>query len=244
MESTFKEDQGKLLEAIQAGVKTEKFALQDRREVLVCNGKVVETAQPLTRASLSRIDVETLSSLVEIVHPRTVSSILKIESPSNVQFVDVSEEILHQVLAVARAKVCRAWMLEEYVSLEQALIEIRECFEQSPMIEQLSDTLRTTKIEDITELTDNGLGMNVSVKSRVSNGKNGDATAFDLQLTPIRTFSEVIVIPGMFTMRWKREGAEIKVRLIEQNAHKWRFAQMQKIKEFLQNELPEMMILM
>jgi len=54
----------------------------------------------------------------------------------------------------------------------------------------------------------------------------------------------VIAIPGVFTMRWKREGAEIKIRLIEQNAHKWRFAQMQEIKSFLEIQLPEAIILM
>jgi hypothetical protein len=244
MESIFKEDQGELLKAIQNGVRTEKFTLQDRREVLVCNGKVVETAQPLTRAPLSWIDVETLGSLTAIVKLKAVPLILRVESPSIVRLVDVSESILHQELAAAKAKVYWAAMLEGYVSLEQALVEIRECFEPSPMIEQLSDTLRTTKIEDITELSDSGLGMNVSVKSRVSNGKNGDATAFDLQLTPIRTFSEVKAIPGTFTMRWKREGAEIKVRLIEQSHPRWRLLQMQEIKSFLEIQLPEAIILM
>jgi hypothetical protein len=122
--------------------------------------------------------------------------------------------------------------------------ELRECFEQTPLIEQLSDTLRTTKIEDITELTDNGMGMNVSIKSRVTNGKQADSTVFNLELTPIRTFYEVVAVPGAFTMRWKREGTEIKVRLIEQMAHRWRYDQMEKIAAFLKDSLPDVTILM
>lgn len=45
-------------------------------------------------------------------------------------------------------------------------------------------------------------------------------------------------------MRWKREGAEIKVRLIEQVVHKWRYNQMEKIAAYLKELLPEATILM
>lgn len=243
MESTFTEDQGQLLKAITDSVKPEVITLQDRRQIVVVKGQVVETALPRVRPALSQLSVSTLTSFADMVK-RNSDVIVRIDSPSQVVAIDIREPELHQVVILARADLRVPIILSHYVSLETALTEIRECFEQTPLIEQLSDTLRTTKIEDITELTDNGMGMNVSIKSRVSNGKNADSTVFNLSLTPIRTFYEAEAVSGIFTMRWKREGAEIKVRLIEQMAHNWRYDQMTNIKTFLMERLPDVMILM
>lgn len=243
MESTFTEDQGQLINAIIDSAKPEVIKLQDGRQIVVVKGGVVEAAQPRVRPALSQLNVATLTSFAHMMK-RNSDAIVRIDSPSQVVAIDIREPELHQVTILARADVRVPTMLSHYVSLETALTEIRECFEQTPMIEQLSDTLRTTKIEDITELTDNGLGMNVSIKSRVTNGKQADSTVFNLVLVPIRTFSEVEAVPGTFTMRWKREGTEIKVRLIEQVAHKWCYDQMKNIREILNDLLPEATILM
>jgi len=243
MESTFTEDQGQLLKAIIDSAKPEVIKLQDGRQIVVVKGAIVEAAQSRVRPTLSQLSVATLNSFAHMMKKNS-DAIVRIDSPSQVVAIDIREPELHQVTILARADVRVPTMLSHYVSLETALIEIRECFEQTSLIEQLSDTLRTTKIEDITELTDNGMGMNVSVKSRVTNGKNADTTAFNLELIPIRTFYEVDAVPGVFTMRWKREGAEIKVRLIEQVVHKWRYNQMEKIAAYLEELLPEATILM
>lgn len=243
MESTFTEDQGQLLNAIIDSAKPEVIKLQDGRQIVVVKGAIVEAAQPRVRPALSQLSVATLASFAHMTKKNS-DAIVRIDSPSQVVAIDIREPEFHQVIILARADVRVPTMLSQYVSLETALTEIRECFEQTPMIEQLSDTLRTTKIEDITELTDNGLGMNVSIKSRVTNGKNADSTVFNLELTPIRTFHEAYAVSGVFTMRWKREGAEIKVRLIEQVAHKWRYDQMKNIWEVLDDLLPDVMILM
>ena len=243
MESTFTEDQGQLINAIIDSAKPEVIKLQDGRQIVVVKGMIVEAAQPRVRPSLSQLSVATLTSFAHMMKKNS-DAIVRIDSPSQVVAIDIREPELHQVVILARAELRVPTMLSHYVSLETALTEVRECFNQTPMIEQLSDTLRTTKIEDITELTDNGLGMNVSIKSRVTSGKDADSTVFNLGLTPIRTFYEVDAVPGVFTMRWKREGAEIKVRLIEQVAHKWRHDQMVNIKTFLTELLPEVTILM
>ncbi len=243
MESTFKEDQGRLLGAITDSVKPEVITLQDRRQIVVVKGQVLVTAEPRVRPALSQLIVETLSSFAELVATNP-DVVVRVDSPSQVVAIDKREPEFHQSIVLARATLRVPTMLTHYVSLETALTEIRECFEQTSLIEQLSDTLRTTRIEDITELTDNGTGMNVSIKSRVTNGRSADSTVFNLELTPIRTFSEVEAVPGTFTMRWKRENAEIKVRLIEQMGHKWRYGQMAAIKTFLTESLPDMTILM
>jgi len=243
MESTFTEDQGQLLKAITDSVKPEVITLQDRRQIVVVKGQVVVTAEPRVRPHLSSFTVETLGSFAELVKTNP-DVVVRIDSPHQVVAIDMREPEFHQSVILARADLRMPTMLSHYVLLETALTEIRECFEQTPLIEQLSDTLRTTKIEDITELTDNGMGMNVSIKSRVTNGKQADSTVFNLELTPIRTFYEVVAVPGAFTMRWKREGTEIKVRLIEQMAHRWRYDQMEKIAAFLKDSLPDVTILM
>lgn len=252
MESTLAVDQDALIRAVQNAVEAKSFKLQDGKEVLVCQGQIVAEAQPRVRPALSRVDVESLASLAQIANTKGVLDesrvgedfVIRVVSPSQVYVIDVKQSEKHQVVAIAGALLPTASVLRNYVSLEQALTEIRECFEQGEMIESLADTLRTTKIENITELTDNGMGMNVSVKSRVSNGKQADSTAFNLELTPIRTFAEVEALPGVFTMRWKRDGDKINVRLIEQQSHRWRHAQMSEIKSYLQKLLPEATILL
>lgn len=246
MESTFKEDQGQLLRAIQAGEIAQSLKLIDGKEIIAYQGKIVAEAEPRVRPALSRIDVETLASLAELVLVKTEEElIIKVNSPHQVMVMDVKEAEFHQNLVMATAQFHKAEMLIAYVSLEHALTEIRECFEQTEMVESLADTLRTTKIEDITELTDNGMGMNVSVRSRVTSGsRSSDSTVFNLGLTPIRTFYEVVAVPGVFTMRWKRDGDKINVRLIEQQPHKWRYLQMASIATFLKESLPETTIVM
>lgn len=64
-----------------------------------------------------------------------------------------------------------------------------------------------------------------------------------VQLSPLRTFPEVEVVPSVFTMRWKRNENTVLVRLIEQQQGAWRLKQMQVIQEFLQNLLSEALIL-
>lgn len=214
---------------------------QDGREMVFINGTLQEVIPRQTRTDLAFIKVETLDSMVKLVPPTMEGHlspyIVRIDSPRLVSVVDISEPTKHQTIIQAGAQCPDAGVLKGFVSLDQTLIELRECFVQTPDVEQLSEIISTVKIEDLAELVDNGLSREVSVKSRVTSGKKGDSTVVNLTLIPIRTFYEVEPVPSQFTMRWKREGEkDVKIRLIEQLSHEWRYKQMQVIAEFLNSQ--------
>jgi len=129
--------------------------------------------------------------------------------------------------------------------LEAALIQLREGFQPGQGVESLSEQFSSVRIEDLTELRDDGTSMAVGTKTRIVNEKRGSeaATVFNLEMSPLRTFPEVEVVSSVFTMRWRRNGNTVSVRLIEQQQGAWRLKQMQVIQEFLQELLPEALIL-
>lgn len=243
MKTNFEEDQGRVLAAIQASEGTDLFALQDRTQVLVYQGKVIATANPITKPLLSVRNVESLDSLALIAATHKEEVEVFVATPTWVVVLDVSEPHNHQVVAKAITPVPKATILTEYVSLDEAMIQLREGFEPSQMIDDLIKTLSTIKIEDITQLKDNGFGINVAVETRVTGGK-ADATVFQMALTALRTFPEIEALPSTFMMRWRRDGEAIRVRLIEQQEGAWRLLQKQKIQTYLQSLLPDCSILL
>lgn len=252
METRFTEDQGGVLKAIQAGEHTQMFRLQDGREILVYQGAIVGEAVRQHREPLSTINTGTLASLSLLVAERLnvqANVIVKVESTRFVSVTDVLEPEKHQRIFTASADLPDISLLRSYVPLETALIELRKYFRQDLVTEKLSKQLSKVTVEDVTEIEDNGIGTNVTVHSRVQ-GREQDATVFNLKLTPYRTFPELFeadevvtesdfVVPGTFTMRWKKQDKELKVALVEQGYVRWEFQQMQKIAEYLQSLLPE-----
>lgn len=252
MESTFKADQDDLLSRLAQGVTAQKFLLQDGQEIVLHQGQVIVTAKPRTRPTLDTIEVESLASLAQLVIGLTESSgdfvsklAIQVYSPHAVKVLDLSEPEKHQCVVQAVAALPELSVLKEFVPLETALIQLREGFQPGPGVESLSEQLSSVRIEDLTELRDDGVSMAVGAKTRIVSDKRGSeaATVFNLELSPLRTFPEAEIEPTVFTMRWKRNGNTVLVRMIEQQHGVWRLKQMQAIQEFLQDLLPEALIL-
>lgn len=228
----------------QKCVEPRTFIAQDGTQLVFVDGEMVKEIPRQTRADLAFTKVETLASLVTLAGGlrgaeagQPIDYFVRIDAPSLVSVIDATEPTKHQIVIQASAKCPEAGVLRGFVSLDQTLIELRESFVQTPDVEQLSEIISTVKIEDLAELVDNGMSREVSVKSRVTSGKKGDSTVVNLTLIPIRTFYEVEPVPSQFTMRWKREGEkDVKIRLIEQLSHEWRYKQMQVIAEFLNSQ--------
>lgn len=247
MESTFKADQGDLLNRLAEGVTAQKFSLQDGDEVVVYQGRVISIAKPRTRPALDCIKVESLTSLTQLVtglNESTPKMAIQVFAPHAVKVLDLSEPEKYQCVVQAVAGLPELSVLKEFVPLEAALIQLREGFQPGQGVESLSEQFSSVRIEDLTELRDDGTSMAVGAKTRIVSEKRSEvATVFNLELSPLRTFAEVSVAPSIFTMRWKRNGNTVSVRLIEQQQGAWRLKQMQVIQEFLQELLPEALIL-
>lgn len=248
MESTFKADQDDLLNRLAQGVTAQKFSLQNGDEIVVHQGQVIVTAKPRTRPTLDMIKVESLASLAQLVvglNESTPKIAIQISAPHFVKVLDLSEPEKHQRVVEAIAPLPDLLMLKDFVPLEVALIQLREGFQPGQGVESLSEQFSSVRIEDLTELRDDGVSMAVGAKTRIVSEKRGSeaATVFNLELSPLRTFPEVEVVPSIFTMRWKRNGNTVLVRLIEQQQGAWRLKQMGAIQEFLEELLPEALIL-
>ena len=251
MESTFKADQDDLLNRLAQGVTAQKFSLQDGDEIVVHQGQVIVRAEPRTRPTLDMIKVESLTSLAQLaigLNESTGDSVpkmaIQVAAPHAVIVLDLSESEKYQCVVQAIAALPDLSVLKDFVPLETALIQLREGFQSGPGIESLSEQFSSVRIEDLTELRDDGTSMAVGAKTRIVSEKRSEvATVFNLELSPLRTFAEVSVAPSIFTMRWKRNGNTVSVRLVEQQYGAWRLKQMQVVQEFLQELLPEALIL-
>lgn len=246
MESVFKADQDALLNRLAAGSKTKTFRLQNGTEYLVWNGQILGQAEPRTRLAMDTISVESLESFAELVRGRSDDKnfLVQVLRPGCVVLRDVAEPEKYQTVVQVGVALPALNLLSEFVSLESALMELRQGFQSGAGVESLSEQLSSVKIEDLTELRDDGVSMAVGNKTRiVSEGKKETATVFSLELSPIRTFPEVEIVPSLFTMRWKRNGNNVLVRLIEQQHSAWRLAQMNAVAAHLKELLPDATIL-
>lgn len=246
MEATFKADQDALLNRLAAGSEAKTFKLQNGTEYLVWNGQILGQAEPRTRFAMDRISVESLESFAALVQKcsNREDFLVQVIRPNCVVLSDVAEPEKHQTVAQASATLPTLHLLNEFVLLESALMSLREGFQPGVGVESLSEQLSSVRIEDLTELRDDGVSMAVGTKTRiVSEGKKETATVFSLELSPIRTFSEVEIVPSLFTMRWKRNGNNVLVRLIEQEHNAWRLAQMNAVAAHLKELLPDATIL-
>jgi len=249
MESIFKADQGTLLEQLAAAGESKLFDLKDGRQVLVHQGQVLETANSRTRPDLDRVCVESLDSFAQFAvglaeDGENSKFLVQVDGTARVTIKDVSEPEKHQVIFEARCiNLLSLTMLHDFVSLETALIQLREGFKPTDMVESLTEQLSSIKIEDLTELKDDGVSLSVGTRTRiVGEGKKETATVFNIELSPIRTFAEAGIVPSKFTMRWKRDGNSVKIRLIEQQHNAWRLAQMKAVAEYLNNLLPDLLV--
>lgn len=264
MESTMKVDQDALLDKLGKAEKTEAFDLQDGRQVLVYQGKVIDTALWPTRRLLACIYVESLASLVQLVQEEVAQEmvvedesgkekasipcryLLRVNSPDEVAFIDVTESERHQQIGCAKATLPKVELIGNYVSLEATLISLRENFEQTDLVQEMIDELSSMKIEDLAELKDDGRSMAVTFNAKiVSEGRQATATVKQLSLSPLRTFPEegIEIVPNDFLMRWKRNGNNIQVMLAESLHHRWRLEQMRVVQKYLQEALPEVPVL-
>jgi len=243
-----------LFQAVQHAAKAEVFDMPDGSRVLVQGGKqIVHVEKPEKEKRVEQVAVSTLEALKEYVEKLYVNLaddehtfVLKVESVSLVHLLDVHDDknrVLHVSASAGSSANCS--MIQSFVEIEQALIQLRECFVADDMVDRLVDEFSTIKIEDLTELSDGGLSREITVRSRISskNSKSGDATIDKVVLYPVRTFPEVAIHPSTFMIRIKRNGNNASIRLVEQHYRNWEYQQKKMVAEHLKTLLPEATIL-
>lgn len=248
MESTLKMDQDALIAQLQKAQGSEVVKLQDGRELVVYQGQVISESTRNVRFDLACLSVESLESVAQLAVGLSEGAnkgfIVQVVNPSRLTVVDVTEPLKHQTVISAKPLLPLISVISEFVPLETALIELRNAFIQGPMVDQLTEELSSVKVTDLTELNDDGRSMSVGIKTRITSGRNSEqATVFNIELTPIRTFAGVEAVPSIFTMRWKRSGTTVLVRLVEQMPHEWRLKQMTAVQAHLNELLPDLLVL-
>lgn len=252
-----------LIETIQKSKGVQEFSIPQGGKALVAADGEVHTYYPKTKlqereeeralAKPSVVALSTLAGLAEYAEKvvglddkidNLNSFVIKVIGPSEVQLWDYQDETCPRHYVNCKpAGLPGISVLFEFVGLDDGLIQMQECFEQDSEVNKVVEVLSTVKIEDLVELTDNGVSREITVRARVTGGKDGDANVQGLVLKPLRTFPELDIKPSQFSFRWIRKGNTVVVRLVERQHHLWRYNQCQAIAEFLKALLPEARIL-
>lgn len=250
-----------LIETIQQSALVELLDIPRDGKVLVTSDGNVREFYPKTQLELQREAFELAKP--EIVHLSTLQGFadyaqadqlqlveggiarIHVPTPDRVLLCEETPERKRYVLAECTPQGLPAIpILKEPVSLDDALIQMQQCFEQDAEVDKVVDVLSTVKIEDLAELKDSGTSKEVVVTARVTGGKkNSDANVQGLSLKPLRTFPEVDIVPSLFSFRWQRKGDTVLARLIERQHHLWRYQQCQAVAERLRELLPEVRVL-
>jgi len=250
-----------LLQAIQESAGAQKFDLPDDGLAIVsANGKQFQTFYPKTEVQLREeqrkltrvewVSLTTLAGLAQFVQRLAASNsdlrlAVRVTSPTQVDLIDFSDDTDRQVyVIVTPPHLPSIRIIDNAISLNDALIEMQECFATDDDVAKIVEALSTVKIEDLAELTDNGISKEVTFRSRVTGGKNADANVTGLQLRPLRTFPEVEIVPAEFSFRWQRTGEKaVSARLVERQRHLWVYRQTMVIAQKITELLPDIPVL-
>lgn len=242
-----------LFKAVQDAAMPEPFDMPDGSRIVVQNGAVVaQRSAPAKERELQPINVTTLQGLAEYLESQYPDDegnfVCKVNEVFHVtlwNYSDPENRVLHVNACLSRPMACT--MINHFVDIETALIELRECFIPGDMVDCLVEEFSHIKIEDVAQLKDSGLSKTLEVYSRITskNGAtgNGDASIDKLQLSPMRTFPEVEIVPSTFMIRVKRKGNEGAVRLVEMQSNQWEYLQKQAVANYLKGLLPDVPVL-
>ena len=129
----------------------------------------------------------------------------------------------------------------DFMHQEAFQIRIRSMFLPTPDRELLIQYVSKLSIESSMNIDDDGITQTTAVKQGVSGAlKTKEAAPSVVTLKPFRSFREVdqVESPFIFRMRAKEDGIPT-VALIESDGGAWRNAQMQVIKDWLTEHIPD-----
>ncbi len=132
---------------------------------------------------------------------------------------------------------------DRYLDHEQFMIQLQSKFVQDETTAQILKVVGNLADEIVKTVIDDGITQGVHVKSGIRKGD--DTIPNPVSLAPYRTFPEIEQPKSNFVLRLKsgKSGELPQVALFEADGGQWQLEAIQKIKVWLAEKLPELVII-
>jgi len=203
----------------------------------------------LSRVKMPSVDgvvLHTLDSLVTFIQNQVDGSCcgdplsIHIESPRQVNLIgSLRDDRTRETFAIVRAELPDEIRYGQYYDTENFNIQVQSRFVDNPDKKLLLRFTGLIKEENVRQTGDDGISQAVTIKTGVATVGNA-VVPNPVLLAPWRTFQEVAQPESMFIFRMK-DGPT--AALFEADGGAWRLEAIKNIKEYLEEQLPDMVIL-
>lgn len=225
---------------VQIGRDEEKLTMIDDLPYSHLNLKRVN------KPSANAVVLHTLDSLITFIENHVDGSYcgdplsIHIESPSEVSLIgSLRDDRTRETFGVVRAELPDEIRYGQYYDTENFNIQVQSRFVDNPDKKLLLKFTGLIKEENVKQTGDDGISQAVTIKTGVASV--GQAVVPNpVNLAPWRTFQEVAQPESLFIFRMK-DGPT--AALFEADGGAWRLEAIKNIKEYLEKQLPDMVIL-
>ena len=209
---------------------------------------------PYTHLNLKRVNMpsidsvvlHTLDSLVTFIKTKVGGPYennalsIHIENPWTVNLLGLPRnDRTRETFAIVRAELPDEIRYGQYYDTENFNIQVQSRFVDNPDKKLLLKFTGLIKEENVRQTGDDGISQAVTIKTGVTTVSNA-VVPNPVLLAPWRTFQEVAQPESMFIFRMK-DGPS--AALFEADGGAWRLEAIKNIKEYLEEQLPDMVIL-
>jgi len=203
------------------------------------------------KASFPTLKLHSLSGLVDYIKAnkdevKMQDSMLIVESFQGVSLVTRQEGKFMERLYVATSTPVETekFRFGNWMDTEQFIIQLRSRFEDGEDMEKVVSYASRVVVGETVETEDDGVGQTTVTKKNGSGTVKAKETApAVVYLRPYRTFPELDQVCSPFLLRMRNEDNKASFALFEADGGSWQNLAMNKIKEMLQKQLPQMTIL-
>lgn len=206
----------------------DKADLQELFPVRYANTLQVTSLTGLVQYLVSKFDQETIDDPDELL--------VHVVSPTEVKvYGQLNGERRRESLIVSIAELDH-FPYKRFLDQEQFKINVMSLFDRTDDSEAILEFSSAIRIDDSSDLTDNGVSQTATVRTGASTVGNGKVPS-PAVLRPYRTFLEVEQPESQFIFRINEIGA---CALFEADGGLWKYHAKENIKEFLETELDEL----
>lgn len=230
------------VKAIQDSVKTEVVEIGGLKFV------TRQVYRPPSDSLPETLIIHTLTGLIKFIeHERNISDIDSIHVVDH-KTVDVQgalEGHTRERPLYAQAQLVGASVFNfgHYHEVDDFIVKLRTCFALSPDVERILAIVGNLTDEEIRTAVDDGVTQKVTTRKGISLGEEVKVPN-PVRLAPFRTFAEIQQPESFFILRLHRRDDKLPtVALFEVGDQKWQLEAIQKIKDFIVDEIDDIPVI-
>lgn len=193
--------------------------------------------EPIKRAAA--LSVNTLSGLVGYIkrkfdHEENQELLINVEEAAYIKVYSQLDADRKRESLIDSKAVLDRFPYGQFIDSEQFIIKIQSLFQRTDNADRIINLASSIRINEGSDLTDNGISQQVTVRQGVDVRK--EEVPNPIELKPFRTFLEVDQPESAFVFRLDKQG---RCALFEADGGIWKNEAMYNIREYLEEELAE-----